>query len=535
VKKTGVSEERTCFSFSVFRFLTLSFFFGCLGVVLGGTELLQAADQRGGRIILAQLKVQYSNQPEWEKALSEYRAENFEEAKALFQNILARDPENNQAVFYLGLINKQTGNLPEAVRNLKDALSLKPPVLEAYVELIDALYNLNELKEAWEWAAKAEVVGHELGKVHFLKGLIALKEEKYRKAVSAFQQAKRLDSSLNQAADFQIAMARVKDQRMIEARDILRTITAKDPNSELAAVAKEYEKTIGKALEEYRAWRFTVGLGFQYDTNVVLKPSGNVQAVTVTNDNDGSVTNTFRIDYSPLLRGSWFFNGQYSFNSNTYFSIRNYNMMIQSLSLNPGYNFTFGSLSLPMNYSHIWLKESPYQSLASAKPTLTFLSFAKLIHQISLGYAKRVMQQAPLDPNEERSADIYSGTLNTFYPYAEGRGLISFKYEITKDLTDGRNWSNLGNRFTLGLLYPLSKKFSLIFSGDLNLQEYDQSHSVYAVRRSDKLYAASAALVWQILPQMTINLQQSFTKADSNIALYDYVRNLTSLECEYRF
>jgi tetratricopeptide (TPR) repeat protein len=526
---------RTSFSQPIFRFLALFFLLGCFGVNLWGPEPLHGADRKGGHILLTQLKVQSSTQPELEKAISEYRAENFEEARNLFVNFLTRNPENSQALFYLGVIDKQTGNLPEAVRNLKAVLGIKPPIKEAFVELIDALYNLNQLKEAREWAAKAEAAGSEPAKIHFLIGLIALKEEKNREAVSAFLQAKKMDPSLTEASDFQIAMARVKDRRMIEARDSLKAIMAKDPNSELAAVAREYEKTIGKAVEEYRAWRFSIGLGFQYDTNVVLKPSGGVQAVGISNDNDGSVTNTFKVDYSPLLRGAWFLNGQYSFNSNTYFTIRNYNMMVQSLSLNPGYNLTFGSLSLPLNYSHIWLKEIPYQSIAATKPTLTVISFSPIIQQISVGYSKRTMQQASLNPDEERSGDIYTGTLTTLYPFAEGRGLISFKYEITRDLTDGRNWSNLGNRFTLGLLYPLAKKLSLILTGDVAFQDYDQAHSVYRTPRSDKIYTGSASLVWEIIPQMTLNLQQTFTKADSNIFLYDYVRNVTSLECEYRF
>ena len=85
------------------------------------------------------------------------------------------------------------------------------------------------------------------------------------------------------------------------------------------------------------------------------------------------------------------------------------------------------------------------------------------------------------------------------------------------------------------LLYPLAQKLSLIFTGDLTYQEYDQMHSVFRVKRSDKLYSGSAMLSWDFLPQMTMNLQYTFTKANSNIPIYDYARNLSSLECEYRF
>ncbi|MBA4394246.1 MAG: hypothetical protein C0407_11915, partial [Desulfobacca sp.] len=457
------------------------------------------------------------------------------EAVALFQKVLEKDPRNSRAYFYLGLIDKQVGKLAEAVKNLQEALRLKPPVLEAYAELIDVFHNLGQFKEARKWVIKAEQAGSEPAKIAFLKGLIALGEDKSWEAVPSFNKAKEIDPSLTQAADFQIAMAQAKGRRLIEARDSLKAVLSKDPNSELAAVAREYERAIGKALAEYRAWRFTVGMGVQYDTNVVLKPSNDVQGVMISNDNDGSITNSFKVDYTPLLKGPWFLNGQYSFNSNTYFTIRNYNMMVQSVSLNPGYNLKNDSFSLPMNYSHVWLKEVPYQGIGTIKPTLTLLPFPNMVNQISLGYGKRNMQQAVSNPDEERSGNVYSGMVNAFQTFAEGRGMISFKYELSKDLTDGRNWENLGNRFTLMLLYPLAQKFYLILSGDLTYQEYDQNHSVFRVKRSDKLYSGSAMLSWELLPQMTMNLQYTFTKANSNIPIYDYARNLSSLECEYRF
>jgi tetratricopeptide (TPR) repeat protein len=506
-----------------------------LSLVNQASALVQDTHKGWGNIQIAQLKIRSSINPILEKGIAEYRAENFEEAVALFNKVREQEPENGLVYFYLGLINKQVGNLPEAARNLKESLGTSPPVLDAYAELIDALYNMNQIKEAREWLVKAEAVGHEPAKIAFLKGLIALKEEKNREAVSAFNQAKKMDPSLTQAADFQIAVALVQDRRLIEARDSLRAVLARDPASELAAVAKEYEGALGKTLADYKAWRFTVGLGVQYDTNVVLKPSGDVPGVLISNDNDGSVTNSFRVDYSPLLRGPWFFSGQYSFNANTYFNLRSFNMQIQSVSLNPGYLFPTGSISLPLNYNYVWLKECPYMSLGGAKPTLTLIPFPGHSSQLSLGYAKRAMQQGSLSPDEDRDASLYSGSWSYIYPFWEGRGFTNFKYEITKDNTQGKNWENLGNRFSLGLLLPLHTKINFIISGDLSLQDYTSTHSVFGVKRTDKIYTGSALISWQVWPQLTFNLQYTYTQANSNIAIYDYTRNLTSLECEYRF
>lgn len=508
------------------------FFWLSLGV---SPDTAQAVDSLRGNILIAQLTIKQSQNPLIEKGIAEYRAENFEEAVVLFKKVQEQEPGNGVVYFYLGLIDKQVGNLNEAVKNLQDSLRLRPPVLDAYAEIIDALYNLNQLKEAREWILKAEEVGHEPAKIAFLKGLVAQREERNREAIVSFKKAKELEPSLAQAADFQMALSLAKDRRLIEARDSLRAVLSKDPSSELAAVAVEYEKAIGKALAEYRAWRFSVGLGFQYDTNVVLKPSSDIQGVVITNDNDGSVTNSFKVDYIPLLKGPWFINGQYSFNSNTYFSVRTHNMMVQSISASPGYNFSNGSFTLPTTFSYIWLKEIPYMGMTSIKPTVSFIPSPGHINQVSLGYSKRVMQQAALSPDEERDADLYSGSLGYVYTFLEGRGLVSLKYEITRDLSNGKNWENWGNRFTLALLYPIYKKVNFILSGDLSFQEYSQTHSVFRVKRSDKAYTGSAMINWEILPQMTLNFQYSYTKADSNIGVYDYSRNLTSVECEYRF
>ena len=89
------------------------------------------------------------------KGISEYKAENYEEAVELFKMARRKQPNSSIAAFYMGLVYKQTGNYGEAKMHYRDAVNLKPHVMDAYTELIEVLYNLNELKEAKEWIEKA--------------------------------------------------------------------------------------------------------------------------------------------------------------------------------------------------------------------------------------------------------------------------------------------------------------------------------------------------------------------------------------------
>ena len=57
---------------------------------------------------------------------------------------------------FLGLSYKQSGDLRSAMPHFIDAATLKPPVKEAVVELIDGYRQLGMGKEAKVWIATAE-------------------------------------------------------------------------------------------------------------------------------------------------------------------------------------------------------------------------------------------------------------------------------------------------------------------------------------------------------------------------------------------
>ncbi|HOD18320.1 MAG TPA: tetratricopeptide repeat protein [Candidatus Cloacimonadota bacterium] len=56
-------------------------------------------------------------------AVQDYQAENFDQAEQGFINLLNYNPENKQAYYYLGLINYQKKNYPDAITNFNKSLS----------------------------------------------------------------------------------------------------------------------------------------------------------------------------------------------------------------------------------------------------------------------------------------------------------------------------------------------------------------------------------------------------------------------------
>lgn len=477
----------------------------------------------------------YADESLIEKGISEYKSENYEEALVTLSKVKQQHADSSTASFYLGLTYKQTGNYKEAAKNLRDAVTLIPAVKDAYIELIDVLYNLNELKEAKSRIIKAESEGVKPADIAFLKGLVLSKEDRNKEAIDAFKKAKELDRSLIQSSDFQIALLYAKGKRFAEAMESLRAVIAVDPNSEIASFAKEYEVAIARNLETYRAWRLTAGLSYQYDDNVVLKPSSAISGVEITGDRDSGVIGTFRVDYAPILNSPWFFNGQFNLYSNTYFHTNSHNLLAPTVLLDPGLIFQKGAVSFPLSYGHVWLHEREYMGVISVKPTLNLIFGPGHIGQFSAGYSKRDLLQPPLDRDEDRDGNVYSFLAGYIHPFSGEKGVFNLRYEFSRDLTDGKNWDNKGNKINFGLLVPIKDKVSLSIAGEAFLQDYKYTHTIFGLKRKDRAYTGSANIIWSILKKININLQYLHTTADSNIFLYEYKRNVYTAGIEYSF
>jgi len=469
--------------------------------------------------------------------IKEYKAENYEEALEILTKAKSQQSDSSLIAFYLGLTFKQMGNYREATGQFKEALRLSPPANDAYPELIETLYFLNEIKEAKDWMNKAEKEGVKPGRLSYLKGLILLKEREEKGALKAFKKAKELDASLSQASDIQIARIYARQKRFPEAKESLKAVTSVDPASETASFAKEYEDALARSVKKYKPWSVIAGVAYQFDDNVVLKPSRRIPDLNISGEKDSSIVTTLRFIYTPLLKEPWVFTGQYTSYTNTYFNNHKVNLINQSVSLTPGYNFNRGVFTLPVSFSYLWLREKEYMHLTQTRPTVYLMISPDHIVQLSTGYIRREMLRSPPnhDRNEERDGNIWSLSPGYLRPFKGGKGLFYFHYELLDDKTEGKNWENIGNRFTLGLILPIVEKVSLSLSGDILLQDYRHTHTFYGMERSDRIYYGSTGIRWEMLKGLKLNLQYAHTRADSNIDVYEYRRNVVQLGVEYTF
>jgi Flp pilus assembly protein TadD len=331
-----------------------------------------------------------------EDAIAQYRAENYEEALEILQTIPESGQHGSVAAFYLGLTYKQTGELRKAATFLERSLRLTPRVNDAYTELTDVLLALGDTEKAARILDEAEGAGIRSGALMFLRGIMLARQGNTDDARQAFAGAKAMDPRLGPRADMQQAMLDVAEHRYTSARQTLQAIANVSPGTELAEFARQYDTALANLVARYKAWRFTAGLQYQYDDNVILKPTDDVPGGISSRQSDSAMVGTLRAEFSPLIEGPWSFLGQLTATGVWHETINSRDLTSLSLSLIPGRSLSSATLvTLPVTATHAWLDGQRYSITLGVRPTLLTTLVPGHLLQAAIGINRRDLIEAP--------------------------------------------------------------------------------------------------------------------------------------------
>ncbi len=470
-----------------------------------------------------------------EEAIRQYRTENYEEALEILRTIPADGPQGSVAAFYIGLTFKQTGALRQAAEYLERSLRLSPRVNDAYTELTDVLLALGDVDGAARILEEAEANGIRSGALSLLRGLVLARQGKNDAARAAFLEAKAADPRLAPRADLQIAMLDVGERRYASARQALQAVANVAPGTELAEFAREYDTALANLMAAHRPWRWTAGLQYQYDDNVILKPSNDIPRGISSRQSDTALVGSLRADFSPLLEGPWTFLGQLAATGVRHESINTHDFTSLSLALIPGRSLGSGTqLTLPVTASHSWLDGQRYSITLGVRPTLLTTLAPGHLFQAALGITRRELMEDALMDDENRDGFMGTAALAYLKPLGQG-GLFTLGVELSRDEAQGVNWRNTGWRPYVSILYPLTSTLSALASGDFSFQDYDGEHTVFETHRRDTTTTGSVGLIWRPWDWGKCTLQYTHVDAQSSIAIYEYTRNLYTLGFEASF
>lgn len=470
-----------------------------------------------------------------ERGIGQYKHENYEEALILLKKARQEQPQSSLAAYYLGLTYKQLQDYKEAAGYLEDAVTYSPKIVGALMELIDCYYQLNQTEEAKKWLVEAEKEGIRPAQTAFLKGLVLVREGESTSAVEAFKNAKNLDKSMEQACDYQIAIAHLKAGRFEQAQDAFKEVVLVDPTSNMSNFANSYIDAITERVRQLRPWKFSFGAAWQYDDNVVLKPGDDTVATDITDQGDARYVYTAKAEYDHRFSEELGLKGQYMFYYGKQDKLGFYNQFSHTFVTQPSFYLKNELLTFPIAYNYTIVDERAYLSSPSASAIYNFIVGNSNMGQMYLKYQNEDYRWSPLNDDEDMDSNDVGCGFGWYWFFARNKGFFNLRYGLNKEFAQGNNWEYLGNRFTAALLVPVMSRLNLSVSTDYYLQDFTNSHTIFHVYRKDKVLTASALLTYKFYKDSEFQLQYTFVKDDTNINVYSYNRNIYSAGFEFKF
>ncbi|WP_333653361.1 tetratricopeptide repeat protein [Dissulfurispira sp.] len=489
------------------------------------------------------------------RGIAEFKAENYEEALILFERAYREKPTDPQITSYLGLTHREIQNYSEAVKFFKETLKLDPKAADVKFLLADVLYGIGSYEEALTIIEAAINEGVRPAQSNYLKGLILIKLKKNTEAVEAFKKAKELDTSLTQQADFQIATVYVQKKEFKKAKEAFKGLMTVDPTSDWALFSKDYLEAIEKMPPPYR---LILGVGLQYDDNALANPIDE-SLVDITKQEDWKRLYSLLGEYTVYEKGPWNMKASYSLNitqhdksdynkKNGTEKVFSQDTVSHTFSIMPSYNTETSVTSLLLSYNYLEVDYIKYKQSFTISPSYTFIIKGNNLGQVFFKYRKDEFNfeynkrkfGAYLNKAEDRDASYFSLGVGYIYTFKKGNGLFNVRLEGDINDADGPNWDYAGVKVSSGLLYPfIDNKFRANIFAEAYRQNYSNVHSIYKKiprnTRKDDNYTAQASLTYTILKPLDISVGYTHLKTLSNIAVYEYKKNLYTLSLEYRF
>ena len=409
--------------------------------------------------LLIALTEVFAESKKLEEGIWQYKHENYEEALVILKEAREEDPSSSITAYYLGLTYKQLQDYKKAKPELEAAVTLKPHIKGALIELIDLLYKSDNTKEAKKWIQVAEKENVRPAQTAFLKGMVLLKEgSDLDGAIASLEKAKELDETLTGAANYNIGMAHVKQKELEKAKTLFKGVVTRDPTTNLAQYADQYVELISERQEITKPLKLTFGGYYQYDDNVILLPGEESLASGISESGDGRQVYTLRADYNykPLENFATRFG--YSF----YYAKQNdlgfYDTVGNYFTAQPSFYFEKAAVTFPVAFNYLMVNDKEYLANFSLGNLTNYMVTKNQMLQGAFIYNKKDYLWSVTQEAENRDSNELMGHLSYYYFFAKKKGFINLKHSMNYDDARGGNWKMFGNKTTATILIPILKK-----------------------------------------------------------------------------
>ncbi|OGI23253.1 MAG: hypothetical protein A2255_06245 [Candidatus Melainabacteria bacterium RIFOXYA2_FULL_32_9] len=128
------------------------------------------------------------------QAIEQHQTGNFQETEILYRQILQNNPENDVALYYLGIMACELGQSEIAIENLRKAIDINP-IYEYYKDLGNIYFDINNNYEAIHSYEQVIKLNNNDIDVYFNLGLLYWQVREIEKARNSFENVIRINNN----------------------------------------------------------------------------------------------------------------------------------------------------------------------------------------------------------------------------------------------------------------------------------------------------------------------------------------------------
>ena len=469
-----------------------------------------------------------------------YDDKRYAEARVLFEMALKQDPENVEALYYLGLVHLAQQQPALAVEKLERARAKAPQDLLIRFQLGVAYFTLEQYNKAEPLLAGVFAERPKLEGLGYYVGFMRYRRKDYQGALEAFRTGASTDPTIQQLTRFYAGLALgilgLPEQAVVEVEEALKIL----PSSALTGPAERVRDSVISARAREQRLRAEIRLGGFYDDNVPVnpKPSTDPNAESLRNRKSHSPGElaSVRLDYSWLRSGPWEATATYSFfqvvnNNLNFFNIQDHLGGLAGFYRGVVANRPF-QLGAQYTYDYLTLHNAPFLDRHAVAVFGTLVENpGNLTTLLGRWQAKNFLQDASTTPTDNRDAlNWMVGPIHVFR-FAGDRHLLRLGYQFDREDARGSNFSYTGHRLLTGGLYTLPwGETRLRYDYEAHFRSYDNPNTLPpTVKRIDTEQFHYVRLEQPLPNSLTLSLEYQGTRIHSNIAVFAFDRNTYSL------
>ncbi len=488
-----------------------------------------------------------------EQAVLEFDDKRYDQALENLRRALQIEPDHREALYYTGVVHMASGRPEEAIPFLERALAKSPNYIPIVFQLGLAHFARQDYDRAQPLLERAFRADLTLDGLGYYVGFIRYRNRDYRGALNAFRGGRITNPQLKQLtrlyAGLALAGSGLPAQAAAELEESLRLA----PASPVTGAVERLRDTIISARQQERRLGIELRLGGFYDDNVAVVPDSNrrvLAARTLRNakhESSGELLGA-RIEYVWFREGAFDATIGYSFFGTYNNDLPSFNITDHLGTLGTGYRTALGTMPLQLTTQYafdiLFLDDDEFVRRHSATLAAALVESERHLTQVYGRYQRKDFTEEPPRPDRRdiRDANNYMGGFLHLLRFAQDRHFLKVGYQLDYEEAEGANFEYLGHRALFGAQYTLPwAAIRLKYDFDLHLRDYSNTNSVAVLtgqsarKRQDEEFTNIVRVEVPLPAGFTVSGEYQATINRSNVAVFDYTRNVVSLTVSWSY